>query len=64
MKAKKKHSLKILKLSLSRRVDEQRYEDAAKIRDEISALKNSPDIADKSSYENNNSGSADKGKDE
>ncbi len=62
--SKKEAQLKNLETQLKQAVDEQRYEDAAKIRDEISALKNSPDIADKSSYENNNSGSADKGKDE
>lgn len=61
---KRDAQIKSLETQLKQAVDEQRYEDAAKIRDEISALKNPSDVSGKSSHEINNSGSDDKGKDE
>lgn len=55
--SKRDAQIKNLESQLKQAVDEQRYEEAAKIRDKILSLKASPDVSD-------SSGNTDKGKDE
>ncbi len=54
----KEAKLKELEAQLKQAVDEQRYEDAAKIRDEIAGVKSSPDDKDAESKNIQNDGSA------